>query len=472
MQTFSINLKHFKFDKLYRIGAEAMREAKGYKNFVDTSLSGGNFFAHSGELVSDYKARGGETNYRKLFERELDKYSHIETKKRRGRGGRPRKVRVYNDDGRAIKSNVNWMSGFIITLDKATVEEWGEEKARNYFAACSEWLNNRYGHRIADPVHVDESSWHMQYAFAPIKDGHLDADGIFDRSEMRYFQDRLPVYLRSWNYDVQRAVRGGKRKYTKTTDELKRVTTRYDSLVINSVEDCVSIYERAKEQKPSFVDKVMGDNTTRYLVDGRDFTSLVETAKVSVAAVAKAEAEKKRADAAILSATLSTEKMVKAQDSASNYKYTCEVFNRQNAELEQQLQHYKDNIALLDKAAGGDVNKLLEDYEDMQQQLDVANGRIERLKQLREQELEQEREKYKELEQELQKEQAAHEQLQKDFKHLDGITDNFYDLLKKYPTTMQNVLQRYADDTGKTVEYYEGGVCIGSAKCRVNTLER
>ena len=90
--------------------------------------------------------------------------------------------------------------------------------------------------------------------------------------------------------------------------------------------------------------------------------------------------------------------------------------------------------------------------------------------QLQERELEQERKKYKDLEQQLQKQQAAHEQLQQDFKHLDGITDDFYALLKKYPTTMKNVLQRYADDTGKTVEYYEGGVCIGSAKSRVREL--
>ena len=37
---------------------------------------------------------------------------------------------------------------------------------------------------------------------------------------------------------------------------------------------------------------------------------------------------------------------------------------------------------------------------------------------------------------------------------------------------MQNVLQRYADDTGKTVEYYDGGVCIGSAKSRVREIEK
>ena len=472
MQVFSLHLDHFKFDSLYKTGTEAMREAEGYKNCVDLSRSGNNFFAHSGELVSDYKARGGETNYRKLFEQELDKYTHIETRKRRGRGGRPRKVRVYNDDNTVVRKNANWMSGMVITLDMETVRAWGEERAKNYFAACSEWLNNRYGHRVADPVHTDESSWHMQYAMMPIKNGHLDSNKIFRISEMRYIQDRLPVYLRSLGYDVQRGIRGGKNEYVKTVGELKRQTTQHAGLVIKGVNDCIDIFNNAEKKEPSFLDKVKGNDTIRYLVDEKDFLSLVDTAKVSVAAVAEAEAEKKRADAVVFSATSLTEQLVKAKDSLSNYKYTCEVLNRQNSELEQELQCYKDKLSLLDSVAGNDVNKLLEDYDDLQQQLDVANGRIKRMQQLREQEQEQERQKYRKLEQQLQKQQAAHEQLQKQLDNVGSIAADFCDILKKYPSTMGNVLQKYANAVGKSVKYYEGGVCIGFAQCKVREIER
>lgn len=473
MQYCAFSLAHFKRDAVYKVGSEAVREAAGYKNNVDAGRTGQNYFASTGELLTDYKARGGEFNHRKMVEDILDQYTHIEQRKARGtNGGRPRKVRVYNDNGKMLKSNVNWMSGFVVTLQRETVQEWGEDKAKKYFKAVSDWFEKRYGNRVSDAVHMDEDNPHMQYYFVPMRNGHLDTDGIFDRAEMRKLHNELSAYLRKSGFEVERGVHNSKKKYLQKMDELKRKTTQHASLVIKGVDTCIDIFNNAEEKKAGFWDTVMGNDNTRYLVDKGDFLKLVDTAKVSVAAVAEAEAEKKRADAAVREASKMNDLRVRADERAEKAEADRLLARQALDAVVNRYTGYEHTVKQLDELAGGDVNKLLEDYEDMQQQLDVANGRIERLKQLREQELEQEREKYKELEQELQKEQAAHEQLQKDFKHLDGITDNFYDLLKKYPTTMQDVLQRYADDTGKTVEYYEDGVCIGSAVCRVNTLER
>lgn len=473
MQYCAFSLAHFKRDAVYKVGSEAVREAAGYKNNVDAGRTGQNYFASTGELLTDYKARGGEFNHRKMVEDILDQYTHIEQRKARGtNGGRPRKVRVYNDNGKMLKSNVNWMSGFVVTLQRETVQEWGEDKAKKYFKAVSDWFEKRYGNRVSDAVHMDEDNPHMQYYFVPMRNGHLDTDGIFDRAEMRKLHNELSAYLRKSGFEVERGVHNSKKKYLQKMDELKRKTTQHASLVIKGVDTCIDIFNNAEEKKAGFWDTVMGNDNTRYLVDKGDFLKLVDTAKVSVAAVAEAEAEKKRADAAVREASKMNDLRVRADERAEKAESGMLLARQALDAVVNRYTGYEHTVKQLDELAGGDVNKLLEDYEDMQQQLDVANGRIERLKQLREQELEQEREKYKELEQELQKEQAAHEQLQKDFKHLDGITDNFYDLLKKYPTTMQDVLQRYADDTGKTVEYYEDGVCIGSAVCRVNTLER
>ena len=129
MQYCAFSLAHFKRDAIYKVGSEAVREAAGYKNNVDAGRTGQNYFASSGELLSDYKARGGELNHRKMVEDILDQYTHIEQRKARGtNGGRPRKVRVYNDNGKMLKSNVNWMSGFVVTLQRETVQEWGEDR--------------------------------------------------------------------------------------------------------------------------------------------------------------------------------------------------------------------------------------------------------------------------------------------------------------------------------------------------------
>ena len=76
------------------------------------------------------------------------------------------------------------------------------------------------------------------------------------------------------------------------------------------------------------------------------------------------------------------------------------------------------------------------------------------------------------MQQQLQKQQAANEQLQKDFKNVDGIADQFFDILKRYPSTMGSVLQKYANAIGRSVKYTEDGVCIGFAQCKVREIER
>ena len=473
MQYCAFSLAHFKRDAIYKVGSEAVREAAGYKNNVDAGRTGQNYFASSGELLSYYKARGGELNHRKMVEDILDQYTHIEQRKARGtNGGRPRKVRVYNDNGKMLKSNVNWMSGFVVTLQRETVQEWGEDRAREYFKAVSDWFEKRYGNRVSDAVHMDEDNPHMQYYFVPTKNGHLDTDGIFDRAEMRKLHNELPAYLRRLGFDVQRGVHNGKKKYVQKMDELKRKTAQHASLVIKGVDDCIDIFNNAEEKKAGFWDKVMGNDNTHYLVDKGDFLKLVDTAKVSVAAVAEAEAEKNRADAAVREASKMNDLRVRADERAEKADADRVLARQALDAVVNRYMGYEHTVKQLDELAGGDVGKLLEDYDDMQQQLDAANGRIKRMQQLREQEREQEREKYRKLEQQLKKQQAAHEQLQKDFKNVDGIADQFFDILKRYPSTMGSVLQKYANAIGRSVKYTEDGVCIGFAQCKVREIER
>lgn len=473
MQYCAFSLAHFKRDAVYKVGSEAVREAAGYKNNVDAGRTGQNYFASTGELLSDYKARGGELNHRKMVEDILDEYTHIEQRKARGtNGGRPRKVRVYNDNGKMIKANVNWMSGFVVTLQRETVAEWGEDKARKYFKTVSDWFEKRYGNRVSDAVHMDEDNPHMQYYFVPMRNGHLDTDGIFDRAEMRKLHNELSAYLRKSGFDVERGVHNGKKRYVQKMDELKRKTAQQASLVIKGVDDCIDIFSNAEKREASFVAKVMGNNTTRYVVDEKDFLSLVDTAKVSVAAVAEAEAEKNRADAAVREASKMNDLRVRADERAEKAEADRVLARQALDAVVNRYVGYEHTVKQLDEIAGGDVGKMLEAYDDLQQQLDAANGRIKRMQELREQERKQEQEKYKKLQQQLQKQQAAHEQLQKQLDNVGSIAADFCDILKKYPSTMGNVLQKYANAVGKSVKYYEGGVCIGFAQCKVREIER
>ena len=219
MQQLAINLKHFGRDAVYKIGQESTRHADGYANNVDASRRLENYCASTGEAV-------GNINHRELVEAELDKYTHIEQRKARGsHGGRPRKVRVYNDNNRAIRADANWMSGCIITLQRETALEWGAEKVRDYFRDCSEFLQARYGHKISDVVHRDEDNPHMHYYFVPLDArGHLNTDGIFKKTELKQLHTDLANYLQERGYEIERGGNTGKQRYTKSIKALKAVT--------------------------------------------------------------------------------------------------------------------------------------------------------------------------------------------------------------------------------------------------------
>lgn len=219
MQQVAINIKHFGSNAVYKIGQESTRHADGYANNVDASRRADNYCASTGKAV-------GDINHRELVEAELDKYTHIEQRKARGNhGGRPRKVRCYNDNNRAIRADANWLSGCIITLQRETALEWGAEKVQAYFRDCSEFLERRYGHKISDVVHRDEDNPHMHYYFVPLDErGHLNTDGLFKRRELKQLHTDLAQYLQERGYEVERGGNTGKQRYTKSIKALKAAT--------------------------------------------------------------------------------------------------------------------------------------------------------------------------------------------------------------------------------------------------------
>lgn len=250
MQQLAINLKHFGRDAVYKIGQESTRHADGYANNVDASRSADNYCASTGKAV-------GNINHRELVEQELDKYTHIEQRKARGsHGGRPRKVRVYNDNNRAIRADANWLSGCIITLQRDTALEWGAEKVQAYFRDCSNFLERRYGHRISDVVHRDEDNPHMHYYFVPLDErGHLNTDGLFKRTELKQLHTDLAKYLQERGYAVERGGNTGKQRYTKSIKALKAVTAATADRQVDAFrainERCNNIAQHGKIEPPT-----------------------------------------------------------------------------------------------------------------------------------------------------------------------------------------------------------------------------
>lgn len=151
MQELALHVEHFKLGALSGLCRENTRTALQYKNNVDLSLSINNYSPSTGGpvLKKDYSKE-----VRALLLREA---CHVENRRARGgRGGRPRSVLVYNSTGKAIRGDANYITSAIVTISRDTAKKWGPDKEKEYFKACVEFFENKYGNKIDDIVHVDE----------------------------------------------------------------------------------------------------------------------------------------------------------------------------------------------------------------------------------------------------------------------------------------------------------------------------
>lgn len=85
-----------------------------------------------------------------------------------------------------IKSNAVAMVDLCITLPKDEMDN------KAFFQACFNYCLNRFGNCISASVHMDETTPHMHYAFAPItEDKRLCCKDIVNRNMLRTFHNEL-----------------------------------------------------------------------------------------------------------------------------------------------------------------------------------------------------------------------------------------------------------------------------------------
>ena len=85
-----------------------------------------------------------------------------------------------------LKSNAVALVDLCITMPKDEIDE------KAFFRACYEYLDKRFGNTISASVHLDETTPHMHYAFAPItEDGRLCAKEIISRKMLRSFHQEM-----------------------------------------------------------------------------------------------------------------------------------------------------------------------------------------------------------------------------------------------------------------------------------------
>lgn len=345
MQELALHIEHFKLGALSGLCRENTRTALQYKNGVDLSLSINNYSPSTGGpvLKKDYSKE-----VRALLLREA---CHVENRRARGgRGGRPRSVLVYNSTNKAIRGDANYITSAIITISRDTAKKWGPDKVKEYFKACVEFLENKYGNKIDDIVHVDEkdAGIHLHYNFVPLVGGVLNADKLFNKVTMRDLHTDITKYLQSRGFDVIRGTDASKKEYTRNLQELKKKQELLAGVTSKEEKALATICNNAHYEKASSGFLGFGEEKpARYSFEEKDAEKLVELARAGVVAGEVLASIRKNDD-------------------------KVEALAKENASLRKQLEEEKaSSQELLEYSIQETRKKVLEENAS-----DIKNGRI------------------------------------------------------------------------------------------------
>lgn len=172
---------------------------------------------------------------------------------------------------RAIRKDATIYCECIISSDSDFFENLTEDKQKEFFKNSLDYLRSKIGEEfiISANVHLDETTPHMHVGFVPIIENSLSAKKLIDRKFLREVQDQLPTYLKNLGFDIQRGIKGSKRKH-KDTKELKKeldreLENKYKD--INAIESYKNELEGKIEQLEAHLNQktIEYDNATKTL---------------------------------------------------------------------------------------------------------------------------------------------------------------------------------------------------------------
>lgn len=172
---------------------------------------------------------------------------------------------------RAIRKDATIYCECIISSDSDFFENLTEDKQKEFFKNSLDYLRSKIGEEfiVSANVHLDETTPHMHVGFVPIIENSLSAKKLIDRKFLREVQDQLPTYLKNLGFDIQRGIKGSKRKH-KDTKELKKeldreLENKYKD--INAIESYKNELEGKIEQLEAHLNQktIEYDNATKTL---------------------------------------------------------------------------------------------------------------------------------------------------------------------------------------------------------------
>lgn len=112
-----------------------------------------------------------------------------------------------NPTGRAVRKDAVVDIDFIISSDADFFKGMSEERIREYFQICTDYLSGFFGNDavIYSVIHMDETTPHLHLGFVPItKDNRLCAKEIMNRNALFTIQEKLPELLKQKEFAIER----------------------------------------------------------------------------------------------------------------------------------------------------------------------------------------------------------------------------------------------------------------------------
>ena len=375
-----------------------------------------------------------------------------------------------------VKTYCQW----IVTLPK----DYPLSMADGFFKECYEYLKEKYGEKniISAHVHYDEVTPHMHFAFIPVVKGikqskrrgpteieKVCAKECVTEFDLKTMHPRMQEYLEEVLKRPVNLLNEATKAGNKAIKELKRRTAvqrlEEASEVAKDIEDHAEKLLQGLQQavaaapatadsfdrhwqenwagKCQYKQKLIGQDKNKIEIATSDFYDMLDDFQ-RYYDIAKDLAEKNKALQEALPQIVDEADLLKAGE----LRVAEACYRRQIRELgEQYNRAIKNEKVLSDKAS------------DIAYRLSLSSIKYNKLDK-----------QYQDLDKDYKRLQEEHEELQKECDGVKDITNTFYEMFRRYPDTMQEVLQNYADATKKDIEFGDENGVIGKAKSRVREL--
>lgn len=164
------------------------------------------------------------------------------------------RIEEVRDNSRIQKNSVVSYSN-IVTVNKETFKEWGDEKSKKYLEEVYNYFCNEFGKEnvVSAKVHLDETTPHMHLHFVPIsQEGKLQARKVMTPPRINKIHTEAVKWLQGREFDVTRGKGETGKKNIKDIHKFKS----------EKLKDEVEQLENKKNELISVIDKALSGNKT------------------------------------------------------------------------------------------------------------------------------------------------------------------------------------------------------------------